>query len=186
VAVHASTTAGIQAAIAARVDSIEHGDEATDEQFQAMREKGIVFVPTLWPRELLPVPRTMATLPNIEAIKDQFMAGQRAKLDRARKAGVKIVFGSDMWFGYGDRTRGHMTRLVFEALEGFGLTQAEVLRSATVTAAELVNAADLSGTLEAGHAADIIAVDGDPLARLHDLANVTFVMKGGTVIRAQR
>jgi imidazolonepropionase-like amidohydrolase len=141
-------------------------------------------VPTLWPRELLPVPRAMATLPNIEAIKDQFIAGQRAKLDRARKAGVKIAFGSDMWFGYAERTRGHMTRLVLEALEGFGLTPADVLRSATVTAAELVNVDHLSGTLEAGKAADVIAVDGDPLASVRDLANVTFVMKGGSIIRA--
>src|SRR5262245_61745050 len=64
VAVHATTKLGIQAAIVAGVDSIEHGDEATDEQFQAMRAKGIALDPTMWPRELLPIPRSMANLPN--------------------------------------------------------------------------------------------------------------------------
>src|SRR5436190_1752615 len=183
VAVHAETRAGIQAAILAGADSIEHADAATGEQFQAMREKGIVLVPTLWPREILPVPRSMAVLPDIEAQKDQWIASERAKLDRARKAGVTIAFGSDNWFHDSAKTRGELTRLVLEALETFGMTPADVLRSATVTAADLLNLSGVSGTLEEGEAADLIAVDGDPLASVRDLAKVTFVMKGGSVIR---
>jgi imidazolonepropionase-like amidohydrolase len=183
VAVHATIKLGIQAAIVAGVDSIEHGDGATDEQFQTMRQKGIVLVPTLWPREILPVPRSMAMLPDIEAQKDNWIAGERAKLDRARKAGVTIAFGSDNWFHDSARTRGELTRLVLEALETFGMTPADVLRSATVTAADLLNLSGVSGTLEAGKAADLIAVDGDPLASVRDLKKVTLVMKGGSVIR---
>jgi len=183
VAVHATTKPGIQAAILAGADSIEHAGPATGEQFQAMREKGIVLVPTLWPREILPVPRSMAVLPDIEAQKDQWIASERAKLDRARKAGVTIAFGSDNWFHDSARTRGELTRLVLEALETFGMTPADVLRSATVTAADLLNLSGVSGTLEEGKAADLIAVDGDPLASVRDLAKVTFVMKGGSVIR---
>ena len=185
VAVHAMTRAGIEAAIAAGVDSIEHGDEASDEQFQTMRQKGIVFVPTLWSRDILPVPRAMAALPNIEALKDHYIAGQRGKLERARKAGVVIAFGSDNWFDNGVKTRGEMTSLVLQALETFGMSPADVIRSATVTAAELVNLASVSGTLEPGKAADLIAIDGDPLAAARDLAKVTFVMKGGMVMRDQ-
>jgi imidazolonepropionase-like amidohydrolase len=147
-----------------------------------MREKGIVLVPTLWPREILPVPRSMAMLPDIEAQKDNYVAEERTKLDRARRAGVTIAFGSDNWFSYGDRTRGEMTRQVLQALATFGMTPADVIRSATVTAADLVNVAGVSGTLEAGKAADLIAVDGDPLIDVRDLAKVTFVMKGGSVI----
>jgi imidazolonepropionase-like amidohydrolase len=183
VAVHATTRSGIEAAIAAGADSIEHADEASDEQFQAMHQKGIVFVPTVWPRSILPVPRSLAALPNIDALVDRFIAGERAKLDRARKAGVAIAFGSDNWFDNGARTRGEVTSLVLQALETFGLSPADVLRSATITAAELVNVADVSGTLEAGKAADLIAVDGDPLATARDLSKITFVMKSGTVIR---
>jgi imidazolonepropionase-like amidohydrolase len=183
VAVHATTAPGIESAIAAGADSIEHGDEATDEHFQAMHQKRIVFVPTVWPRALLPVPRPLAALPNVDALIDQYIAGERAKLARARKAGVAIAFGSDNWFDNGAKSRGEVTSLVLQALESFGVSPADVLRSATVTAAELVNIANVSGTLEAGKAADLIAVDGDPLAAARDLSKVVFVMKGGIVIR---
>ena len=183
VAVHATTKLGIQAAIAAGADSIEHGDEATDDQFKAMRDKGIVLVPTVWPREVLPIPRSMASLPNLNAIVDGWVAEERAKLDRARKAGVKIAFGSDMWFGYPGKTRGQMTRQVLESMETFGMTPADALRSATVTAAELLNMSNVSGAIEAGTFGDLIAVDGDPLAHIRDLEKITFVMKGGAVIR---
>jgi imidazolonepropionase-like amidohydrolase len=182
VAVHATTTPGIQAAIVAGADSIEHADAATDEQFQAMRQKRIVLVPTLWPREILPVPRSMAKLPGIEAQIDQYVASERVKLDRARRAGVAIAFGSDNWFNDAARTRGELTRLVLQSLETFGLPPADVIRSATVTAADLVNVSGVSGTLEPGKAADLIAVDGDPLASARDLTKVTFVMQGGRVI----
>ena len=184
VAVHAMTKLGIQSAIAAGVDSIEHGDEATDEQFAAMARKGIVLVPTVWPKELLPVPRTMASLPNIDAQVNAYVAGERTKLDRARKAGVKIAFGSDCWFGFSGKTRGQMTRLVLESLQtSFGMTAADVLRSATVSAAELLNIPGVTGAVEATAYGDLIAVDGDPLANAGDLEKITFVMKGGAVIR---
>ena len=184
VAVHAESKLGIQSAIAAGVDSIEHGDEATDEQFQAMRTRGIVLVPTIWPREVLPIPRTMAGLPNLNTIVDGYVRGQQTKLDRARKAGVKIAFGSDMWFGYAQKTRAQMTRLVLESLQtSFGMTAADALRSATVLAAELLNSPGVTGTIEANAFADIIAVDGDPLASVTDLEKIVFVMKGGVVIR---
>jgi imidazolonepropionase-like amidohydrolase len=184
VAVHATTKLGIQSAIVAGVDSIEHGDDATDEQLTAMARKGVVLVPTVWPREVLPVPRTMAGLPNLNAIVDAYVAGERSKLDRARKAGVKIAFGSDMWFGYAGKTRGQMTRLVLESLQTtFGMTAADVLRTATVSAAELLNVPNLTGAIEATGYGDLIAVDGDPLANAGDLEKIAFVMKGGAVIR---
>jgi imidazolonepropionase-like amidohydrolase len=184
VAVHATTKLGIQSAIAAGVDSIEHGDEGTDQQFQAMRAKGIVLDPTMWPREMLPIPRSMANLPNLESIVAGFVNGQRAKLDRARQAGVKIAFGSDMWFGYRQRTRGQATRLVLESLQtSFGMTAADVLRSATVNAAELLDMPGITGAFDEKAFGDLIAVDGDPLANVADLEKIVLVMKGGAVIR---
>ena len=69
-----------------------------------------------------------------------------------------------MWFGYGDKTRGQATRLVLEALVTFGMSSLEALRTATVNAADLLNVADAVGALEADKYADLIAVDGDPLA----------------------
>jgi len=182
VAAHATTALGIGAAIAAGVDSIEHGDEATEAQLRAMHDKRIVLVPTVWPREMLPIPREMNTLPNIEAIKDGYIAGERSKVDRARKAGVTIAFGSDMWFGYPDKTRGRATVRILEALQTYGLSPIEVLRAATVHAAQLIDIDHVTGILEPGAYADFIAIDGDPLADTRALENVHFVMKGGVVI----
>ena len=99
-----------------------------------MHDKGIVLVPTLWPREILPIPRAMRARPDIDVLVNGWVAEQRAKLDRARKAGVKIAFGSDMWYGYPDKTRGQATRLVLEALASFGVSPADALRMATVDA----------------------------------------------------
>jgi imidazolonepropionase-like amidohydrolase len=183
VAAHATTKVGIDAAIAAGVDSIEHGDEATDAQFQAMRDKQIVLVPTLWPKEILPIPRAMATRSDIEAIKDGWITGERSKIDRARKAGVTIAFGSDMWFRYPDKTRGRATVMVFEGLQAYGLPAIDAIRAATVTAADLIKVDHLTGTLEAGSFADMIGVDGDPMSDSRVLEQVQFVMKEGAVIR---
>ena len=184
VAVDATTKPGIQSAIAGGADSIEHADEATDEQFQAMKSKGIVLVPTVWPRDLLPIDRSLRRVPDIDALANEYVAGERTKVERARKAGVKIAFGSDNWFGVPGKTRGQLTRLVLESLQtSFGMPAADVLRSATVTAAELLNAPGVSGAIEPQTFGDLIGVDGDPLATAGDLEKIVFVMKGGAVIR---
>jgi imidazolonepropionase-like amidohydrolase len=183
VAAHATTRVGIQAAIAAGVDSIEHGDEATDAQFQAMHDKHIVLVPTVWPRDLLPISRALNARPDIDAIKDGYVAGERSKMDRARQAGVTIAFGSDMWFGYSDKTRGRATLLVLEGMQSFGVPAIDAVRAATVTAAGLIGIDRVAGVVQAGAYADLIAVDGDPLADIRALENVRFVMKGGGVVR---
>jgi imidazolonepropionase-like amidohydrolase len=72
---------------------------------------------------------------------------------------------------------------VLEALETFGLSPADALRAATIHAADLLKMGDAVGALDAGKYADLIAVDGDPLATLRDLEKTRFVMKGGVVIR---
>jgi imidazolonepropionase-like amidohydrolase len=187
VAVHATSKPGIQGAIDGGPDSIEHGDAATDEQFQAMRAKGIVLVPTVWPNDLLPISRTLAVIPDLEAMKAGYVKEEGAKLERARKAGVTIAFGSDMWFGHAGKTRAQTTRGVLQALQtSFGMSAADALRTATVTAAELLKLPNVTGTIEAGAFADLIAVDGDPLADLRDLEKVVFVMRAGTVMRDER
>jgi imidazolonepropionase-like amidohydrolase len=184
VAAHATTRVGVQSAIAAGVDSIEHGDEATDAQFQAMRDKHIVLVPTVWPKELLPVPRAMTARPDIEAIKDGWVAGERSKLDRARKAGVAIAFGSDNWFGYSDKTRGRATVMVLDAMRRLGMPSIDVMRAATLNAAGLIHMPHVTGLVEADTFADLIGVAGDPLADTRALENVQFVMKDGAIIRS--
>ena len=90
-----------------------------------------------------------------------------------------------MWFRYPEKTRGQATVIAFEGLQEAGLSPAEVLRAATVDAAKVMGWEDRVGSLQAGRFADLIAVDGDPLAAVSALHGVRFVMKGGVVVRRQ-
>jgi len=190
VAVHATTVTGIQAAIDAGVDSIEHGDDVTDAQLKAMRDKGIYFDLTqtffggrmramIEKREVLPpeIQHELKAYEQIEAKKSP------ALLQRILKSGVKFTAGSDMWFDYPDKTRGEATAIMFGALKDLGMTPADVIRAATVNAAESLGWQDRIGTVEPGKLADIIAVAGDPLVDVTQLEHVQFVMKGGEVVK---
>lgn len=190
VAVHATTVTGIQAAIDAGVDSIEHGDDVTDEQLKLMREKGIFFDITqtfyggrmramIEKRQVLP-PRLQQGLKAYERMEAQRTP---ALIGRILKSGVKFTTGSDMWFDYPDKTRGQATAIMFGALKDLGMTPADVIRAATVNAAESLGWQDRIGTVEPGKLADIIAVAGDPLVDVTQLEHVQFVMKGGEVVK---
>jgi imidazolonepropionase-like amidohydrolase len=194
VAVHASSHIGIQIAVDAGVDTIEHADFATEPQFQAMKTKGIFLVPTLWPLELTPhwpdlvavdAPARLKTI-NGEVYLKRYAEVQRAKMDLARKTGVKIAFGSDEWFERDGKTRGQATLQVLSALTEFGMSPAEALRSATIDAAEMLHLQNSSGSIEAEKFGDLVGVEGDPLQRLGDIQNVRFVMKGGRVVKDSR
>ncbi|MGC2695663.1 MAG: amidohydrolase family protein [Candidatus Angelobacter sp.] len=190
VAVHATTVTGIQTAIDAGVDSIEHGNDVTDEQLKAMREKGVFLDITellfggrlrtmIEKRQVLP-PQLQQELKAYE----QMEAKQTpARMARILKSGVKFTTGSDMWFDYPGKTRGQATAIMFGALKELGMTSADVIRAATVNAAESMGWQDRIGVLEPGKFADVIAVSGDPLADVTELERVQFVMKGGEVVR---
>lgn len=190
VAVHATTVTGIQIAIDAGVDSIEHGNDITDEQLKTMREKGIFLDIT----ELLYGGRERAMIEKRYVLSPQFQEELKAyeqreakqtpaRMARILKSGVKFTTGSDMWFDYPDKTRGQATAIMFGALKELGMPPADVIRAATVNAADLLGWQDRIGTLEAGKFADIIAVGGDPLADVTELERVQFVMKGGDVVK---
>jgi imidazolonepropionase-like amidohydrolase len=190
VAVHATTATGIQTAVDAGVDSIEHGDDVTDAQLNAMRDKRIYFDLTqtffggrmramIEKREVLP-PELQQELKAYE----QIDAKKRpALLQRILKSGVKFTAGSDMWLDYPGKTRGEASAIMFGALKDLGMTPSDVIRAATVNAAESLGWQDRIGTIEPGKLADIIAVAGDPLVDVTQLEHVQFVMKGGEVVR---
>jgi imidazolonepropionase-like amidohydrolase len=187
VAAHATSSAGIQSAIDAGVDSIEHADDASDGMLQSMRDKKIFLGATHWPVEglqdiYLPLARGDAQRAAFEAEIQDYHKASRARMARARKAGVRFVMASDMWFDYPGRTRGKGALRVLEGLQSEGVPQAEILRAATVNGADLMGWGDKLGALEAGKLADVIAVDGDPLADVSALQKVRFVMKGGRVV----
>lgn len=190
VAVHATTVTGIQAAIDAPVDSIEHGDDVTDDQLKLMRERGIFFDITqtfygggmramIEKRQVLP-PRLQQGLKAYERMEAQ---RSPALIARILKSGVKFTTGSDMWFDYPGKTRGQATAIMFGALKELGMTPVDVIRAATVNAAESLGWQDRVGVLEPGKFADIIAVSGDPLTDVTELERVQFVMKGGEVVK---
>jgi imidazolonepropionase-like amidohydrolase len=107
----------------------------------------------------------------------------RSRIARAREAGVRFVMASDMWLEYPGRTRGQASLLVLEGLQAEGVPPAEILRAATANGAELMGWSDRIGSLEAGKLADVVAVTGDPLGDVAVLQKVSFVMKGGSVVR---
>ncbi|MDQ3011768.1 MAG: amidohydrolase family protein [Acidobacteriota bacterium] len=189
VAVHATTVAGIQAAIDGGVDSIEHSDEATEEQFRAMRDKGIFLDPTLWTAQMLRdiYLKSLYFSPEetvgFEKAMEQYTTLSKAKLKLALKVGVKLAAGSDMWVRYPGKKRGEATMMMFEALVDAGLSPLEAIRAATTNAAELLGWQDRLGSIEANKFADLIAVAGDPLKDINELKRVKFVMKGGEVVK---
>ena len=189
VAAHATSAPAITDAVEAGVDSVEHGDEATDAALAAMAKKGIALVLTTWRagdvRELYSKSLFLneQDKAEVEGYIASSSATNRALVTRARKAGVRMAAGSDMWFRYPEKTRGEATVLAFEGLQEAGLTPAEVLRAATAEAAKVMGWEDKVGALAPGHFADLIAVDGDPLAGVSALHNVRFVMKGGVVVK---
>jgi imidazolonepropionase-like amidohydrolase len=190
VAVHATTVTGIQTAIDAGVDSIEHGNDITDEQLKTMREKGIfldITELTFGGRLRAMIEKQQVLSPQLQQelkAYEQMEAKQTpARISRILKAGVKFTTGSDMWFDYPGKTRGEATAIMFGALKELGMPSVDVIRAATVNAADLLGWQDRIGVLEAGKFADIIAVSGDPLADVTELERVQFVMKGGEVVK---
>jgi imidazolonepropionase-like amidohydrolase len=190
VAVHAADVRSIQTAIDAGADSIEHGNEATDEQLKQMHDKGIFLglTPTFYGGFLLKImepsivvsPQTRSSRTASSVRRDKEYA---ALVERALKAGVEFAAGSDMCWFYPGKTRGEASVATFVNLKAAGMSSLDVIRSITTNAAEVLGWADRIGAIEPGRFADIIAVAGDPLADITELERVRFVMKGGVVVR---
>lgn len=178
VAVHAHGTEGIRRAILAGVDSIEHGTFMTDETIALMKEKGTWWVPTNmageWVAEKAKEP---GYFPEIVRPKAAEIGPQmRATFAKAYKAGVKIAFGTDS----GVSPHGQNAR-EFELMVEGGMPPLEAIQCATLNAARLLRIDDRLGTLEPQKIADVVAVEGDPLADISVMRKVVFVMKEGVV-----
>ncbi len=189
VAAHATTRDGVRIAVDAGVDSIEHADELDDSALQAMAARGIFLGATDWSagliRDLFMKTRRLSAEEEAgwELEIRKWVESARDRMVRARKAGVRFVMASDMWYRFPGLTRGQAALRVLEGLQDEGVPKAEILRAATVNGAELVGWVDRIGALEAGKFADVVALDGDPLADVRELQKIRFVMKGGVVVR---
>jgi imidazolonepropionase-like amidohydrolase len=190
VAVHAGTTIAIQTAIDGGADSIEHGNDATDEQMKTMRDKGIYFdiTPTFFNGFLAKIfEAEIAMSPELRsrmaALREQRLPKDKSFIQRILKSGVKFAVGSDMCWHYPGKTRGQAAAMMFSALHDAGMPSLEIVRAVTINAAEMLGWQDKVGAIEPGKFADLIAVAGDPIADITELERVRFVMKGGHVVR---
>ncbi len=175
VASHAMALNGVHNSVEAGVDTIEHGNYIADEDLKTMAARGIFYVPTIFVGEYVAQGRAAAGAP----VWVKMIQIHEETFRRAMKAGVKIAFGTDAGgFDWKVNPAKEFSRMV-----KFGMTPAQAIRAATVTAAELLGAKDSLGTVEAGKLADIVAVPGDPLSDLSAMEKVDFVMKGGVVMK---
>jgi imidazolonepropionase-like amidohydrolase len=173
VAAHAMARPGIQNALDAGVDSIEHGVAIPDDLIDRMVAKGVYLCPTLTVTEYV-APGRAAQGRSIWAKIPEF---HRSSFERALKKGVKIAFGTDVggfpWDFPQAREFTYETR--------FGMTPMQAIQSATRVAADLLDASESIGTVETGKFADVIAVPGNPLGNISILEKPSFVMKDGVV-----
>ena len=176
-AAHCHGDAAAKMAIAAGVDSIEHGSFLTPETLAVMREKGVYLVPTLLAGDWISG-KMAAYPPQIQEKAKAAIAARSDMFRSALKAGVKIAFGTDS----GVSVHGINAR-EFALMTGLGMSPAAALRSATSVAATLLGINDRLGTLAAGKTADIVAVPGNPLDDIHATEHVSFVMKEGAIVK---
>jgi imidazolonepropionase-like amidohydrolase len=172
VSCHAFGGKGLHNCLTAGVDTIEHGVELSDEDIQQFKAKGIYLIPTLYHYQL-----------DREHDAKKYGGHTVAEVSepnfrRAAAAGVKIAFGT----GVGPFPHGTQTK-EFEYMVKFGMTPAQVIRSATIVDAQMMGWDANLGSVERGKFADLVAVCGDPLADITELERVKFVMKGGQLLR---
>ncbi|MBS1851245.1 MAG: amidohydrolase family protein [Acidobacteria bacterium] len=179
VAAHAHGSQGILWASEAGVDSIEHGSYINDEDIAVMKKNGTYLVPTLYLADWLAENMQKIGLPEMYAKKmREIVPIVHKNLGHAFASGVKVAFGTDAAV-YPHGLNAHE----FAVYVRMGMTPLQAIQTATLNAADLLGWADKVGSLEAGHWADIIAVDGDPLQDITTLQRVKFVMKGGEVVK---
>jgi imidazolonepropionase-like amidohydrolase len=183
---HAQSKAGILNALKAGVESIEHGIYVDDECIEVMLAQGSFLVPTLYaPLAVLEVAERTGRMPEYALRKTkQVLEIHRENVAHAAEAGVKIVMGTDSGIdGHGQNVR------ELAMLTEVGLSPMQAIVASTRTAAECVALEDKIGTLEGGKLADVLIVDGDPLAdikTLEDKDRIKVVMKEGQIVVDRR
>jgi imidazolonepropionase-like amidohydrolase len=175
VACHAYNGIGLQRALDGGCDSLEHGLEITDAQIAQMVKQGTWYCATLaaYYHDWAP-----ADTPNGRRDRKR-VSTHGVSFQKALKAGVKIVFGTDM----GGILWTEPMAQEFPRMAEFGMAPMEIIKSATSRAAEMLDMTGQIGVVAPGAYADIVALNGDPLRDINMLGAVTFVMKDGGVFR---
>lgn len=180
VAVHAHGADGIDTAIRAGVDSVEHASLISDAGIDAAKRKGVYLSMDIYVSDYILSEGEAAGILEESLAKERTVGkAQRERFQAAVKAGAKMAYGTDAGvYPHGDNGK----QLAY--LVKWGMTPMKALQTATLGNATLFGLEDEIGSISAGKAADIIAVSGDPLTDIQVLENVSFVMKGGDVFKS--
>ena len=177
VAAHAIGRDGIASALKGGADTIEHGDGLDDELMDTMIKRGVYWCPTIFVGAYVAEGRAAAGAP----IWKTMVELEAKAFARAVKKGVKIAYGTDAggyaWTENQAKEFAYMVR--------YGMAPMQAIQSATIVAAELLDASSDIGVIERGRYADIISVRDNPLEDVTRLEHVGFVMKGGKVVKSQ-
>ncbi|MHB1313193.1 MAG: metal-dependent hydrolase family protein [Gemmatimonadaceae bacterium] len=175
VAAHASTPEGMRRAIMAGVETIEHGDGATDETWKLMKEYRVTFCPTLAAGDAT---RQYAGWKKGIDAEPAAIAAKRASFKAALAAGVTMCMGGDVGvYPHGDNAR------EMEMMVAYGMSPLAVMKAATSGNARMLHWDDRVGRVAPGLLADLVAVAGDPTRDIGAVRRVSFVMKGGAIER---
>lgn len=179
VAVHAHGTEGINVALRAGVDTIEHASLADDESFKLAKAHGAWFDMDIYDDDYILAEGAKNGV-FAESLEKERAIGrkQRETFRAAHAAGVKMLFGTDA----GVYPNGN-NALQFAKMVEWGMTPIEAIQAATESAAEALSRTGDVGAIAPGRYGDLIAVSGDPLADVRSLEHVDFVMKGGEVVK---
>ncbi len=179
VAAHAHGDTGGRAAVLAGVRSIEHGTYLSEETLRLMHERNTYLVPTIAVVRDLTLPGGDYDNPVLEVRGRHMLPRVRETAGTAYRIGVPIVAATDT--GYGP---GSVLRLSHELIElvDIGLTSMEAIRAATAVAAELLRVEDHTGTLVAGHDADFIVMERNPVEDIGAVQDLLMVVKDGVIV----
>lgn len=176
---HAQGTEGIQNALRAGVDSVEHAIFLDDETIQMFLDKGIYIVPTLtapWA-----INQNADELPDFMVKKSLAVEkAHRKSIGQAAKAGVKLAMGTDSGTAYNNFDKNSSIELAM--MVDTGATNLQALQAATVNGADLLKISDHAGSIEAGKLADFIVLDDNPMQDIKALQADKVVYKKGHVV----
>ena len=179
VAAHAHGTSGIKTAIKASVDSIEHASFLDDEAIALAKKHGTWLSMDIYNTEYTLSYGEQNGVDEENLNKErQVSKKQRDSFNRAVKAGVNMVFGTDAAiYPHGDNAK------QFSRMVKFGMSELQAIQAATINSAKLLKMDNKLGQLKSGFAADIVAVKGNPLKNISVLERIPFVMKAGVVYK---
>lgn len=181
VAAHAHGGEGIKAAIKAGIDTIEHASLVDDEgiKLAVARKQPVWFSMDIYNTDYTQAEGAKNGVLEDNLRKDREIAqAQRDNFRKAHKAGVRMVFGSDAGVMPHGQVGGQ-----FRYMVEYGMTPLEAIQAATRNGAQALGREGDVGAIAVGRYADIIAVDGDPLANVRELESVDAVVKGGKQVR---